>query len=110
MPRWVTDLALRRGEIWRADLDPVMVSEASKQHAAVIASNDRANATAARLGRGVVTVVPMTTNITTVYSIQVLLSAATSGLAVESKAQGQQIGSVSTERLSHRLVASPAPS
>jgi mRNA interferase MazF len=95
--------ALRRGEIWQVDLDPVMGSEANMQRAAVIVSNDRANATAARLGRGVATVVPVTSNVARVYPFQVLLSAATSGLAVESKAQGEQVRSVSTERLSHRL-------
>ena len=33
----------------------------------IIVSNDRANATAARLGRGVVTVVPVTSNVTRVF-------------------------------------------
>jgi mRNA interferase MazF len=94
---------MRRGEVWQVDLDPAMGSEANKLRPAVIVSNDRANATAARLGRGIVTVVPVTSNTTRIYPFQVLLSTATSGLAVESKAQGEQVRSVSTERLSQRL-------
>ena len=92
-----------RGEIWQVDLDPARGSEANKQRPAVVVSNDRANATATRLGRGVVTVVPVTSNIAKVYPFQVLLSAAATGLAVDSKAQAEQIRSVSTERLVHRI-------
>jgi mRNA interferase MazF len=92
-----------RGEIWQVDLDPARDSEANRQRPAVVVSNDRANATATRLGRGVVTVVPVTSNIANVYPFQVLLSAATTGLAVDSKAQAEQIRSVSTERLLQRI-------
>jgi mRNA interferase MazF len=103
MQRLLTGSAMRRGEVWQVDLDPAMGSEANKLRPAVIVSNDRANATAARLGRGIVTVVPVTSNTTKIYPFQVLLSTATSGLAVESKAQSEQVRSVSTERLSQRL-------
>jgi mRNA interferase MazF len=99
----VTGSAMRRGEIWRVDLAPARGSEANKRRPAVIVSNDRANATATRLGRGVVTVVPVTSNIAKVYPFQVLLPAATTGLAVDSKAQVEQIRSVATERLLGRL-------
>lgn len=92
-----------RGEIWQVDLDPARGSEANKRRPAVIVSNDRANATATRLGRGVITVVPVTSNIDKIYPFQVLLSAATSGLAVDSKAQGEQVRSVATQRLLRRL-------
>lgn len=92
-----------RGEIWQVDLDPARGSEANKERPAVVVSNDRANATATRLGRGVVTVVPVTSNIARIYPFQVLLSAATTGLAVDSKAQAEQIRSVATERLLHRI-------
>lgn len=47
-----------RGEIRMINLDPVRGSESDKRLPAVIVSNDRANVTAERLGRGVVTVVP----------------------------------------------------
>lgn len=53
---------MRRGEVRLVDLDPVRGSEANKQRPAVVVSNDRANAVAQRLERGVVTVVPLTSN------------------------------------------------
>ncbi len=90
---------MRRGEIWQVDLDPARGSEANTQRPAVVVSNDRANATASRLGRGVITVVPVTSNVTSVYPFQVLLSSPSTGLGVESKAQAEQIRSMSTQRL-----------
>ena len=92
-----------RGEIWQVDFNPTRGSEASKSRPAVVVSNDRANATASRLGRGVVTVVPVTSNVARVYPFQVLLPAATTGLAVDSKAQAEQIRSVAAERLRRRI-------
>ena len=46
---------MRRGDIHSVDLDPVRGSEANKRRPPVIVSNDAANATAGRLGRGVMT-------------------------------------------------------
>jgi mRNA interferase MazF len=94
---------MQRGEIWQVNLDPVRGSEANTQRPAVVVSNDRANATASRLGRGVVTVVPVSSNIASVYPFQVLLSSTSTGLTVESKAQGEQIRSVATQRLIRRV-------
>lgn len=88
-----------RGEIRLVALDPVRGSEAAQRRPAVIVSNDGANTTAAGLGRGVVTVVPITSNIERVYPFQVLLEAAETGLRVDSKAQAEQIRSVSVDRL-----------
>jgi mRNA interferase MazF len=88
-----------RGEIWLVDFEPVRGSEANKRRPAVVVSNDRANLTAMRLKRGVVTVVPVTSNVTNIYPFQVLLAAETTGLAVDSKAQAEQIRSVAAERL-----------
>jgi len=90
---------MRRGEIRLVDLDPARAGEADKRRPAVIVSNDRANATAARLGRGVVTVVPVTSNTERVYSFQVALPAEETGLRLDSKAQAEQVRSVSVERV-----------
>ena len=57
--------------IWQVDFNPARGSEASKSRPAIVVSNDRANATASRLGCGVVTVVPVTSNIATTYPFQV---------------------------------------
>jgi mRNA interferase MazF len=75
----------------------------------VIISNDGANSTAARLGRGVITVVPMTSNVTRVYPFQVLVPAAESGLEHDSKAQAEQVRSISVERVINTLGTVPAP-
>ena len=88
-----------RGEIRLTDLDPARTAEADKRRPAIIVSNDRANATAARLGRGVVTVVPITSNISRVFPFQVLLPADDVGIRVDSKAQAEQVRSVSIERI-----------
>jgi mRNA interferase MazF len=94
---------MRRGEICLVDLEPVRGSEADKRRPAVIVSNDGANATAERLGRGVVTVVPVTSNIQRVYPFQVLLAAAMTGLDRDSKAQAERVRSVSVERVGQRV-------
>jgi mRNA interferase MazF len=99
---------LRRGEIRLVDLEPVRGSEADKRRPAVIVSNDGANAAAARLGRGVVTVVPVTTATERIYPFQVLLPAAATGLRSDSKAQAEQVRAVAVERLGDRVGALPA--
>ena len=90
---------MRRGDIVWVDLDPAVGSESNKRRPAVVVSNEGANATARRLGRGVVTVVPLTTNVARVYAFQVVLPAARTGLPTDSKAQAEQIRSVSVGRV-----------
>ncbi len=66
-------------------------------------SDDGANTTAERRGRGVVTVDPLTSNISKVHPFQVLLDAATTtGLDRDSKAQAEQVQSVDVERIGAR--------
>ena len=98
---------MRRGDIHSIDLDPTRGSEADKRRPAVIVSNDAANATAARLGRGVITVVPVTSNTERIYPFQVLLPAADTGLDRDSKAQAEQIRSIAVERVGDRLGVVP---
>ena len=76
-----------------------MGAEASKRRPAVIVSNDGANTIAARLGRGVVAVVPLTSRTADVYPFQVLLEASATGLDQDSKAQAEQVRSVAVERV-----------
>lgn len=97
-----------RGEVRLADLDPARPGEANKRRPAVVVSNDSANATAARLGRGVVTVVPVTSAVARVFPFQVLLPAEETGLRVDSKAQAEQVRSVSVGRLGHVVGRLPA--
>ena len=98
---------MRRGDIHAVDLEPVRGSEADKRRPAVIVSNDVANATATRLGRGVLTVVPVTSNVERVFPFQVLLPSVRTGLDRDSKAQAEQVRSVSVERLGARLGTVP---
>jgi len=90
------------------DLNPARGSEADKLRPAVIVSNDGANSTAARLGRGVITVLPMTSNVERVYPFQVLLEPADTGLDRAAKAQAEQIRSVAVERIGRRAGQLPA--
>jgi mRNA interferase MazF len=94
---------MRRGEIVSVSFDPALGSEAAKTRPAVVVSNDAANATATRLGRGVVAVVPVTSNIACIYPFQVLLPAGQTGLPRDSKAQAEQIRSVAVERIGTRV-------
>jgi mRNA interferase MazF len=98
---------MRRGDIHAVDLGPARGSEANKRRPAVIVSNDAANATAARLGRGVITVVPVTSNVERIHPFQVLLPAVDTGLDRDSKAQAEQVRSIAVERLGGQLGVVP---
>ena len=103
---WATDV--RRGEIVQVNLDPARGSAANKIRPAVVVSNDAANAASTRLGRGVITVVPVTSSTGRVYPFQVLLPAPQTGLPRDSKAQAEQVRSISVERVSKRVGQLPA--
>ena len=100
---------MRRGDIFLVDLDPAQGSEAAKRRPAVVVSNDGANTVAARLGRGVVTVVPVTSRVARIYPFQVLLPAADCGLPRDSKAQAEQVRSIAVGRLGEHIGRVPAP-
>jgi mRNA interferase MazF len=82
---------------------PVRGSETSKRRPAVIVRNDGANRTAHRLGRGVINVVPVTSNTARVYPFHVLIDTARTGLGRDSKAQAEQLQSVASERGGERV-------
>lgn len=101
---------MRRGDVYLVNLDPVVGSEANKTRPAIIVSNDDANASVERHGRGVVTVVPVTGNTARIYhSFQVELRAGLGGLDNDSKAQCEQVRAVDARRLVQRLGAIPSP-
>jgi len=99
---------MRRGEIVTVSLDPARGSEATKTRPGVVVSNDAANATASRLRRGVITVVPVTSNTARIYPFQVLLPARQTGLPRDSKAQAEQVRSVAVERIGKQVGQLPA--
>ena len=96
---------MRRGDVFLVNFDPSMGAEPRKTRPAVLVSNDAANATANRNRRGVITVVPITSNTTRVYPFQVLLSSGEAGIDRESKAQAEQLRSIDVARLGRRLGA-----
>ncbi|GAA5114650.1 type II toxin-antitoxin system PemK/MazF family toxin [Haloechinothrix salitolerans] len=88
-----------RGDIYLANLDPAQGAEVNKRRPVVIVSNDGANTTAALSRHGVLTVVPITSNVAKVYPFQILLPADEVGLNRDSKAQAEQVRSISVGRL-----------
>lgn len=85
--------------MWLVDLEPVRGSEANKTRPCVLVSNDHANSRAAMLGRGTVTVVPITSTIEPTLAFHVLLPAEDTGLDHDSKAQAEQVRSLHVRRL-----------
>lgn len=94
---------MRRGDVFLVDLGVPRGSEAGSRRPGVLVSNNAANAAAERMGRGTVTVVPVTSNVRTVLPFHVLLDAGTGGLPRESKAQVEHVRAVSADRLGERL-------
>ncbi len=85
---------MKRGDIYFADLNPVVGSEIAKQRPVLIVSNNANNRAAST-----VTVVPLTSQVSRVYPFEVLLTTADSGLPKTSKAQMQQIRTISKQRM-----------
>lgn len=98
---------LLRGEVYWADLEPAVGSEANKVRPVVIVSNNGANVAAMRTA-GVVTVVPLTSSIGTARPFQAVVTvdrniAHDDLVSIESTAQAEQVRSISTFRLRERL-------
>ncbi|MDZ7576714.1 MAG: type II toxin-antitoxin system PemK/MazF family toxin [Candidatus Nanopelagicales bacterium] len=94
---------MRRGDIVTVDLSPSRGSGSDNVRPAVVVSNDAANEAASHLGRGVVTVVPLTTNTARIHHFQVLVPAARSGLRSDRKAQAEQLRSIDINRISRTV-------
>ncbi|PSN13828.1 MazF family transcriptional regulator [filamentous cyanobacterium CCT1] len=85
---------MKRGEIYYADLNPVVGSEIAKQRPVLIVSNNANNRAAST-----VTVVPLTSQVNRVYPFEVFLAVEDTGLPKPSKAQVQQIRTISKQRI-----------
>jgi mRNA interferase MazF len=96
---------MRRGEVYLVSLEPAQGAEANKTRPAIVVSNDAANLVATRNGVGVITVVPVTSNVNRIYPFQVLLSPNEVGLDRESKAQAERVRTVDVSRFGRRLGA-----
>ncbi|MBN2176055.1 MAG: type II toxin-antitoxin system PemK/MazF family toxin [Demequinaceae bacterium] len=96
-----------RGDIRWADPGPATPGEAAWRRPAVVVSNNGANAASVRSGRGVVTVIPLTSHTATLHPFQVLLPAEECGLAETSKAQTEQIRALSVTKIGPRVGTVP---
>ncbi len=85
---------MKRGEIYYANLEPAIGSEANKKRPVLIISNDANNKASATI-----TILPITSNTNKVYPFEVLLSAKKVGLSKASKVQCQQVRTISKSRI-----------
>ena len=85
---------MKRGEIYFAALDPTRGSEIQKTRPVIIVSNDAANRASS-----LVTVLPLTSNMTHVHPFEVKLGARETGLTKDSKAMAQQVRTIDKTRL-----------
>lgn len=90
---------MKRGDIWFADLSPMVGSEINKRRPVLIVSNNANNRAASTL-----TVLPITSNVEKIYPFEVALSMEASGLPKLSKAQAQQIRTIARERIVGKLI------
>lgn len=99
---------MRRGEVWWVDFEPSFGHETNKVRPAVIVSQDDLNLTSERLGRGLVTVVPLTSSLARTWDFQVILPADETGLDRDARAQPEQIRALDIRRLRYRVGMLPA--
>ena len=85
---------MQRGDVYYANLDPSQGSEIQKTRPVVIVSNNGANRNSA-----LVTVLPVTSNVTRIYPFEVKLPAKETGLGKDSKAMAQQVRTLDKGRL-----------
>lgn len=95
-------MLLQRGDIALVDFAPARAAEANYVRPAIIVTNDQANTFSP-----VVVVVALTSNVETIYPVQLFLPSERTGLDRDSKAQVELIRHVSTERI--RKVLSVLP-
>lgn len=85
---------MKRGDIYFAELPPTRGSEIAMRRPVIVVSNDANNRVA-----NTVTVVPVPSNVSKVYPFEVFLPTSDSGLPKDSKAQAQQVRTLSKEHL-----------
>jgi mRNA interferase MazF len=99
---------MKRGDIYFAQLDPKSGkdggAEIQKTRPVVIVSNDVANRASS-----LVSIVPISSNISRVFPFEVPLTAEQCGLPKDSKAMAQQIRTIDKPRLAHQRSGSLKP-
>jgi mRNA interferase MazF len=87
-------VSINRGEVFLVNFDPTIGAGAKKIRPAVVVSNDINNAHSP-----IVSISPITSNMTRVYSFEVEIPAGTAGLKARSKVMVNQIRAVDKIRL-----------
>jgi len=89
---------IRRGDIYRVNLEPTRDSEAGEVRPCVVVTNNIANQE-----NPILVILPLTSNIERIYPFQVLLPLERTGLEKDSKVQVEQIRALSVRRFGERL-------
>jgi mRNA interferase MazF len=95
-------MTIKRGEIWLANLDPAIGSEIQKTRPVVVISNDVNNT-----HNNVITILPITSNVTKIFSFEVFLPRGIAHLPKDSKAKADQIRTIDKSRLAKRIGTLP---
>jgi mRNA interferase MazF len=85
---------MKRGDIYFANLSPTVGSEIAKRRPVLIVSNDINNRAATT-----VTILPITSNVSRIYPFEIFLTPEISKLPKPSKAQSQQVRTISKQRI-----------
>jgi len=94
---------IKRGEVYLVNFDPTVGAEAKKTRPALVVSNDINNAHSP-----IVSISPITSNVTRVYSFEIEVPPGTGGLKVRSKIMINQTRAVDKIRLIKKLGQLPA--
>jgi mRNA interferase MazF len=95
-------VSIKRGEVFWVNFDPTVGAEAKKTRPAVVVSNDINNAHSP-----IVSISPITSNVSRVYSFEVEIPAGTAGLKTRSKVMVNQTRAVDKIRLIKKLYQLP---
>jgi mRNA interferase MazF len=90
--------SIKRGDVFLVNFDPTVGSEAKKTRPAVIVSNDINNTHSP-----IISISPITSNVTRIYSFEVEIPAGTGGLKSPSKVMVNQTRAVGKIRLLKKL-------
>jgi mRNA interferase MazF len=90
--------SIRRGEVFLVNFDPTVGAEAKKTRPALVVSNDINNAHSP-----IVSISPITSNVTKVYSFEVEIPPRVGGLKTRSKVMVNQTRAVDKIRLIKKL-------
>jgi len=94
--------SIKRGDLFLVNFDPTLGSEAKKIRPALVVSNDINN-----LHSPIVSIAPITSNVTKVYSFEVQIPPGTGGLRTRSKVMVNQTRAVDKIRLIKKLGTLP---